>query len=153
MNVFPVDSLNIKILLNLLQAYEAEFSAITKKTPRIDGIFPIDTPIDGDHPSFLVYSNSIPVGFCIKSTYEGIHDIAEFYVVPSFRYLNIGENFAKYIFTKYPGKWQVRQIEGAHKATRFWNKVINNFTSGNYTESIVNDSYWGKVTKQNFESH
>ncbi len=152
MEIVIVEELNKKILFNLAQAYEAEFSYITKKNPGPDGIYPLDTPIDVDHPSFLLYIGGIPVGFCIKGTCDGIHDISEFYIVPSYRHNSVGEKFALIIFQKYSGKWQVRQIEGADKATRFWRKVISNFTSGKFVEETTLDNYWGKVTRQSFES-
>lgn len=152
MEIVQVTEINKNILLNLVQAYEAEFSYITKKTPGPDGVYPLDTLIDVDHPSFLLYIDRIPVGFCIKGTCDGIHDISEFYVVPSHRFSNIGEKFALKIFQEYSGKWQVRQIEGADKATRFWRKAIGNFTSGKFIEETTQDSYWGKITRQSFES-
>lgn len=38
---------NQHILNNLLQFYEAEFSAITKKLPDENGIFQLDTSLEG----------------------------------------------------------------------------------------------------------
>jgi predicted acetyltransferase len=147
-----VDSSNLSILLNLVQAYEAEFSLITKKLPGPNGLYALDTNLDESHSAFLLYIGISPLGFCIKATQDGIHDIAEFYIVPSHRGNNLGCEFAASIFQKYSGKWQVRQISGADKAVLFWRKAIGRFTNGNYVESIVEDSYWGKVTKQTFNS-
>lgn len=152
MNIHLINKDNLPILLNLVQAYEAEFSLITNKNPGPNGIYPMDTPCDEDHPSFLLYDNSTPIAFCIKGTHDGRHDIAEFFVIPTYRKNGIGQKFAIEIFKKYPGNWQVRQIDGAHKATDFWRKTIRAFTNNNFSESIVDDPYWGKVTRQTFIS-
>lgn len=42
-----VNSSNLAIYLNLTQAYEAEFSPLTKKLPDEEGKFTLDTPIEG----------------------------------------------------------------------------------------------------------
>ena len=80
------------------------------------------------------------------------HDIAEFYVIPSYRSAGAGSQFAIEIFKMSRGPWQARQIEGAHKATLFCHSAIQLFTNNNFTKSAVEDSYWGKVTKQLFDS-
>jgi predicted acetyltransferase len=149
-NIVSVDSTNLNVLLNLAQGYEAEFSAITKKKPGPDGAFPLDTIVDDTHPGYILYDRTIPIGFCIKGTYDGHHDIAEFYIIPSYRSNNVGSNFAISIFSRYPGNWQVRQIDGAHLAIKFWRKVIGKFTNNLFSETITADPYWGIVTKQTF---
>lgn len=147
-----VNNENINILLNLAQAYEAEFSPVTKKNPQPSGLYALDTICDADHPSFLLYDSEIPIGFCIKSFVDSRHDISEFYIVPTYRRKGIAKQFAFAIFNKYIGDWQVRQIQGADHATAFWRSIINEFTKGQYVESQVNDSYWGVVTRQLFKS-
>lgn len=152
LKILTVDQTNLPIVLNLAQAYEAEFSAITKKKPQSNGLFLLDTPINQEHPSYLLYDQTSPIGFCIKGVQEARHDIAEFYVVPSYRSKGIGRHFAAEIFKKYPGPWQVRQIDGADKAILFWRSAIQVFTNNNFTECVVEDNYWGKVTRQLFHS-
>ena len=138
-------------LLNLLQCYEAEFSAITEKLPNELGEFPLDIKLDGSYDAYLFTENKIPIGFAIKGTESGLHDISEFYVIPSKRHNSLGRTFAKEIFKKYIGPWQVRQIEGADLAVRFWTKAISEFTNGDFTSSKEEDDYWGKITIQRFE--
>ena len=143
---------NLNILYNLAQAYESEFSTITKKLPNSKGLYPLDTKVDKNHPSFLIYKKKTPIGFCIKGIHDGRHDIAEFFIIPTFRSKNIGQKFAYQIFKKYKGEWQVRQINGADKARKFWRKTIKSFTHNQYTESLVKDPYWGTVSRQIFRS-
>jgi predicted acetyltransferase len=65
---------------------------------------------------------------------------------------NFGYHFACVIFNKYPGQWQVRQIENAGAAISFWRSVIKKYTADKYEESVVSDPDWGVVTRQRFTS-
>ena len=152
MKIIEVTNENVHVLQNLAQAYEAEFSAMTRKTPDQDGIFRLDTPPDALHTGYLLFDNDLPVGFGIIGLVEGRNDVAEFYVIPSVRGQGLGESFAHRLFSMHEGEWQVRQIEGAQKATDFWRKTISTYTNGQFTESIVDDADWGKVTRQLFSS-
>ena len=143
---------NRQVLMNLIQAYEAEFSIITKKNPDEGGLYPLDTPIDQHHDAFLLYKGDMPIGFVVKGVADGRHDICEFYIIPTKRGKRIGETFAHEIFNRYKGAWQVRQIEGASLARKFWRKTISEFTSNNYEETTENDPYWGVVTRQVFQN-
>ena len=143
---------NIAILLNLGQTYEAEFSKITGKVPNEMGVFQLDTIPKHPYTGYLFYEKSVPVGFCIINTNVNPMDIAEFYIIPSKRNKKFGITFAHSIFKKYPGTWQVRQIQGADHAVKFWRRVISDYTLGNYKEEVVEDPNWGVVTKQTFLS-
>lgn len=136
--------------MNLAHAYEAEFSSLTEKTPNANGEFEPDTLPNNQYQGYILYEKLIPIGFCITDVSQEPHDIAEFYIIPVKRKCNYGYELAKYVFTKYPGQWQVRQIEGAHVATAFWRKVITAITNDNYQEAIVDDPSWGIVTRQSF---
>lgn len=152
MNVALItDESNLKSLLELLQIYEAEFSKITGKKPNQDGTYKLDVDLTKTDNYFLLM-NEEPIGFCIKGVFDGRHDIFEFYILPHRRGKKLGRTFAKEIFKKYKGPWQVRQIEGADKAISFWRKAIGEFAENRFEESIIEDAYWGKVTRQVFNS-
>jgi predicted acetyltransferase len=150
MEIRNVDARNENVLRNLMQGYEAEFSAITKKVPANDGLFALDTFVDKNHDGYLLLEEGLPIGFAIKGEKSGLHDISEFYIVPSKRASGIGSKFAAQIFQKYPGQWQVLQIDGADKAIDFWNKAIDAFKQGDFVQDTITDPYWGKVTRQRF---
>lgn len=140
-------------MLNLAQAYEAEFSTITKKSPNADGLYPLDTSWDEEHPSYLLYDETTPIGFCMKTTMDGRHDMAEFYVIPTRRRMGAAKYFATQICLMYPGEWQARQIEGADHATEFCRSIIGEGTHNKFSESKVDDPYWGQVTRQVFHNN
>src|SRR5687768_1690571 len=136
MKIRAVDPTNLQILLNLMQAYEAEFSDITKKRPAEDGLFPLDTQIDSSHQGWLLYDDKSPIGFAITGTRSNRNDVSEFYIIPSLRKQGIGKFFAKKIFSQFSGPWQVRQIAGAGRATAFWRKAIGEFTKQKFHEKV-----------------
>lgn len=147
-----INKRNFRILINLAQAYEAEFSAITKKIPDKYGVFKLDTLPILPYIGYLLYINKIPVGFCIIKAISKIKDISEFYIIPSMRKRKLGIQFAHCIFDKYPGQWQVRQISGAYHAIDFWRKTIALYTNNKFKESVKSDKDWGIVTCQRFIS-
>lgn len=143
---------NSDIFRNLAQAYEAEFSNLTHKLPNSLGLFEIDVFPESSHVGYLLYYNDTPIGFCVANVKSEIKDIAEFYIAPVMRKKNLGYQLAVMIFEKYPGRWQVRQIEGAIDAIHFWRRVIEKYTKNNYEESVVKDSFYGWVTRQTFRT-
>lgn len=143
---------NIEIFKNLAQAYEAEFSNLTFKMPNESGLFSIDILPGKDYVGYLLFYDHKPVGFCVADVKSEIKDIAEFYIVPVMRKKNLGYNLAAMLFDRYTGEWQVRQIDGALDAINFWRRVIKKYTNNKYKEEVVQDEYWGRVTRQRFET-
>lgn len=141
---------NLNILLNLGQAYEAEFSTLTGKNPNKNGLFELDAIPNDAYVGYLLYQEQIPIGFCVANVISNPKDIAEFYILPSMRRKQLGISLAHQIFKAHPGKWQVRQIQGADHAIKFWRHAISLCTNNNYNEEITEDPHWGMVTKQTF---
>lgn len=150
MRKMKIDGSNIQVFSHLVQNYEAEFSPLTGKHPDGRGLYALDVEISAERPGYLAYEGDIPIGLAVLGTHQGISDIAEFYIVPSFRRQSFGKRFAFELFDMRPGAWQVRQIQGADKARNFWRVVINEYTGGEYAETVENDPYWGPVTRQAF---
>jgi predicted acetyltransferase len=139
-------------LANLMQAYEAEFSDLTQKLPDARGVFKPDTCVDDSHDGYLLYNeHGVPLGFCIKGTINGFHDISEFYVIPAARRKRLGFDFATSIFNLYEGRWQVRQMWEASRARRFWKKTLEIYTGSMFEDVVIDDPMWGKMTSQRFE--
>jgi RimJ/RimL family protein N-acetyltransferase len=151
-NIKPIHSINFHVFKNLAQAYEAEFSNLTHKVPDEHGVFKLDTLPENPYIGFLMYDNDHPVGFAILNVQDEIQYVAEFYIIPSMRNKKLGQTFAFALFKKFPGFWQIQQIEGATKAILFWRSIISKFTNNDYSEEIAIDEYWGRVTRQSFSS-
>ncbi|MEB3362120.1 MAG: hypothetical protein VKI42_08375 [Synechococcaceae cyanobacterium] len=151
MEIARVTHANENIYLRLIQAYEAEFSRITKKTPNQQGLFELDTILGDTVTGFLAYINQAPAGLAaISEATPSNFEMCEFYVLPCFRNQAMGTRFAHSIWSMFPGRWQIKQIEGANYASDFWRKAIARFQHGSFTEDRYHDPYWGFVTRQSF---
>lgn len=194
MKITQVTVATHSVYLNLMQCYEAEFSAITRKVPDESGVFSLDThlnwlnsnvspnaspsaatannvtPNNGsgdDHNTailaYLAWQGESPIGFMTMASSPGRqYEVCEFYIVPSVRNKNAGQELAATVWRLYPGTWVVKQIEGAEYASAFWRKCIARFLTGDseptehtsvalgFEEDQFVDPYWGLVTRQTF---
>lgn len=143
---------NIGCFMSLSQQYEAEFGYLTGKRPNGAGLYAITLP-DATHEAWLAEDHAgLPVGFAVVDIGRERWDIAEFYIVPALRKQQIGKRLARAVFERYPGPWQVRQIQGAEGAYRFWIAAISEYSGGQYTDAVENDPEWGIVRIQRFDS-
>jgi predicted acetyltransferase len=148
-----VNASNLAIYLNLTQAYEAEFSPLTKKLPDDEGKFALDTPIEGNVTGYLLYIDGKPAGLAAIANESVDHyEVCDFYVVPVFRKNKAGQRFAHILFDMMPGLWQSKQIAGADNAIAFWRRAIGSYTNEVFVEDIYHDEYWGDVTRQCFKT-
>ena len=150
--LMEINDKNLHIFNNLIQLYEAEFSVITQKLPDENGRFSLDTVPEGSIKGYLWYQGKLPAGFILVDTEGKPFNVNEFYVLPCFRGNGIGEMFFFDVLKIYPGEWQVKQLQNAIKAKQFWRKVIKKYTNDQFKEEVYNDSYWGPVTRQLFET-
>ena len=60
-----VDDDNLHIMLNLAQAYEAEFSSITHKKPNNDGVFALDAMPHSPYLGYVLYQAKTPICFVL----------------------------------------------------------------------------------------
>lgn len=150
--IVPITTENAPIFDVFEQDYEAEFSAITKKEPDTEGRFAVEADWRSPNKGLYLFLGEKPAGFAIKSEINGRSDIAEFYLLPCFRKRGLGKTLAFAIFDYFPGLWQVRQILIATDAIHFWRTIIHEYTNGNFVEDQVEDSHWGTMVRQCFES-
>ncbi|KXO12681.1 hypothetical protein AKG98_3876 [Moritella sp. JT01] len=156
MQIIKVDSSNKHVYMNLAQAYEAEFSKIMQKKPDEDGLFPLDTQIDGNVSGYLLYVDGVPAGHtAIANETPDRHEVCDFYVVPYFRKNKVGKRFISQVFNNLGGSWEIKQVAGAEHAVKFWRDVLSDYTSdndiaGGYVEDSYDDEQWGVVTRQRF---
>ena len=74
-----VEGSNLPTYLNLAQAYEAEFSPITKKHPDLNGLYALDTTIGGEVKAYLLQTPLSAIGFAAASVpVDGSRDLREF---------------------------------------------------------------------------
>lgn len=88
-----------------------------------------------NHP-FLIKVNGELAGFVlINKSGSSPHvdwNMGEFFVVSKFQGKGVGRHVAKEIFNQFPGVWEVTQIPENKVAIAFWEKIISQYTHGNF---------------------
>jgi predicted acetyltransferase len=101
---------------------------------------------DKGRDPYLVRVNGFLAGFVLVFEYSMLgahgHMIAEFFVMRKYRQQGVGKAVAHWIFDRYPGHWEISQIDGNIPAQNFWRRVIADYTGGNYSEILLNDENW-----------
>lgn len=129
-------------LFRLLQFSLFEESETDQNEMNNDAIFKYDWFehyfSDDDRFAFFIkdkISDKI-LGFVMINSYtqhfKSGKSIAEFMVIPKYRRQNIGSQVAKLCFDMFKGNWEVSPSFGSKRAFMFWEKVINQYTNGNY---------------------
>jgi predicted acetyltransferase len=130
-----------QILHNLMQFYIYEF---TQYLPTITfeekGLYkPFDlTPYWSSpnlHPFFIKKEDEL-IGFALveSATETEPNTILEFFIIRKYNGKGFGKLAATKLFTMFPGKWHITQIEKNYPAQAFWRSTISSFTKGNYSE-------------------
>ena len=126
-----------QILANMLELYAHDFSEFVGLTLGPDGRFGYphlglywEEP--GRHP-FIITAGGHLAGFAFVrkgSEISGdaeVWDMAEFFVARGFRRLGVGKRAAHEVWSKFPGRWEVRVVDRNQKAREFWRRAIEEF--------------------------
>ncbi len=156
-----IDKHQSEPFLNLQQLYEFEFSPLTGYELEANGRYNPELPQSfwskAGVEIYVLHHKQLPIGFTVVNLSGMIDndtnkkDIAEFFVMPSFRRQGVGEWMASRIFKLYPGKWEVRQLADLEGGKKFWQRVINKFTAGEFKEVTIANKDW-QGTMQSFVS-
>ena len=140
------------IIERLMQLYLHDFSEIDNCDVNQDGIYEYEYLDhywkEKDRIPFLIYVNANIAGFVLVNSYTYIQrkgrarSIAEFFIMRKYRKQKIGKAAAFDIFDKFPGSWEVRETAANIPAQRFWRKIIDEYTEGNYNEEILDTDDW-----------
>lgn len=97
---------------------------------------------------FLTYVDGKLVGFILVNQHvqsqanKEAKTIAEFFILAKFRQKEIGEKVAFMVFEKFPGKWEVTVMQENKIGLKFWEKVIDKYTGGNFRKIILDNEIW-----------
>lgn len=149
-------SKDVELLQNLLQFYIYDFSEFIDIDVTENGIFR-EYPIGkyftetGHFPYLLLvegkYAGFVLVQF-VQEERKSYFTVAEFFIMKKYRREGLGKLVAKEIFQLHKGSWEVFQMSKNKPAQNFWRNVINDFTSGKYSERVIE----GKRVTQEFSS-
>jgi len=131
------------VIKNLMQLYMYDFSEFVDMDVEANGLFAAYRNIDGywqdeNRFPYMIQQNEKYIGFvlvrCIEELQRNYFSVAEFFVMKKYRRTGIGKVIAHQIFNLHKGKWEVFQKETNKPAQLFWKKVIDEYTTGNFTE-------------------
>ncbi|MGD6774763.1 GNAT family N-acetyltransferase [Sutcliffiella horikoshii] len=129
------------VLHNIIQFYIYEFTRFNKQiTLETDGKYkPFDLDKywkENEYHAFFIISGEELAGFAlVEEGHEGSPNvIEEFFVLRKFHGKGMGTIASQQLFSMFPGKWQIFQIENNYPAQAFWRKTIKEYTSNTFTE-------------------
>lgn len=135
------------VLRQLVELYQYELSPYTGYELNEHGHFGYsyfdNYWTENDRFSYFIMAGEKIAGFVMVNSYcEVLKDanaktIAEFFVLKTFRRQGIGQTAAKKIFNLFPGKWEIHQYLNNEKSVIFWEKVVGDYTSGNFEKKIM----------------
>jgi len=139
-------SAEARLLANLLALYMHDMSEIFPVEVGADGRFAYDKlPLYWSEPErrfpFLIRAGGKLAGFALATrglSGEGateLLDVAEFFVLRSYRRSGVGREAAFLLWNRLPGRWVVRVSEGNRAGIPFWRSTVQEYTSGVFSES------------------
>jgi predicted acetyltransferase len=112
---------------HLLELYRYDFSVYDGADVDVRGIYGypyLDRYfLDPDRHPFLVRVDGRVAGFALVRSGDP-HDMAEFFVMRKYRRDGTGMHVARNLFARFPGNWQVRQLQANEPAQAFWRRAI-----------------------------
>lgn len=131
-----------EILNNLLEKYQYEFSQWDKNDIDENGLYGyeyLDCYFTEEHryPYFIKVDQKI-AGFVMISDYPEAPEyetdfcLSEFFILYKYRRNGYGREAVRKVLDMHHGKWQLKRHPHNIASVHFWNKVIHEYTNGNY---------------------
>lgn len=147
LDLIPANPDHEPILANLLHLYAHDFSEFHDLDLGPDGRFIYkDLPRYFREPNrhaFLLRKDGMWAGFVLVrrgsqiSGATDVWDMAEFFVIRGCRRRRVGTEIARRIWSRFPGKWEVRVMEANRSAHHFWEQAITLFVGREITPEAV----------------
>ena len=145
----------------LMQLYLHDMSVYTGTRPDADGSFAYpyldaywtdEGRAEGRVPLLLLADGEL-AGFALRTASSRLsHDgptsnVAEFFILRSWRGVGVGRAAARALFDRFPGRWEVAQLRANTPARAFWRTVIGEYTNGAYIQHALADDPWGRTVQ------
>jgi predicted acetyltransferase len=133
------------ILANLLELYVHDLSGLFAIDIGADGRFGYDRlPLYWSEPdthfAFFVRVGGYLAGFALVTRGSPATDdptdldVAEFFILRSYRRARVGRRAACLLWATLPGQWVVRVSEANHPGLGFWESTIREYTVGAFDQ-------------------
>ena len=127
LEVIAAESRHEPVVRRLLELYQHDFSEFDDNDVDDHGEYGYDRL-----PDYWTDPARHPLLFRVDGRWAGFalvrlgapNDMAEFFVMRKYRRHGIGLAAARAVFARFPGAWQVRQLETNPAATAFWRRAI-----------------------------
>lgn len=130
------------VLNNLLEKYQYEFSQWDKQDIDVSGLYGYEYldcywTEENRYPYFIKVDGQL-AGFVMVSDYPEVPEFAtdfclsEFFVMHKYRRSGVGREAVNKVLDLHHGKWQLKRHPHNTGSVHFWNKVIDEYTGGNY---------------------
>jgi len=126
------------VVANLFELYAYDLSEMFDLHLRPDGRYGYQSlPLYWSEPSrfpLLIEVEKCLAGFALVSRGslisgdQDVWDMAEFFVLKRYRRTHVGAKAAHEIWSRFPGRWEVRVLEANKPAMMFWQATIASFT-------------------------
>lgn len=131
-----------EILSNLIEKYYYELSQYDNTDVNKLGLYGYEYldyywTTDGRWPYFIIVDGKL-AGFVLVNNIPEVDDIetdfqiVEFFVMYKYRRLGVGRQAIFKLFDIHKGRWQFKVHPKNIASVYFWNKVVNEYTNGNY---------------------
>jgi predicted acetyltransferase len=135
--VIPAAPEQATILANLLELYAHDFSEFFETEIGDDGRYGYPSlslywTEPRRHPFLIKVKNKL-AGFVFVqrgsqiTVDESVWDVAEFFIIRSYRRHGIGIKAARLVWERFRGDWEVRVMESNHAAKGFWQSAVSEF--------------------------
>ena len=74
--------------------------------------------------------------FIAQSADDPELDLAEFFILHTYRCSGVGSHVATAIFDSFPGSWEIIYHSKNISSVRFWHKVVSEYAGGDYEERL-----------------
>ena len=139
--IIPALAEQAPILANMFELYAHDFSEFIDLRLGADGRFgysylPRYWTEPGHYPFFILVNGSF-AGFVFVrkgSLVTGdpdVWDMAEFFILRSFRRAGLGLSVAMSVWQQHPGRWEVRVLRCNQHAVHFWSRAVDAFMHEN----------------------
>jgi len=143
----PATRDEMPVLANLLELYIHDLSETFPVVPDATGRFGYERlPLYWQEPGrrfpFLIRFDGELAGFVLATRGSPATDdpedldVAEFFVMRRHRRAGVGRDAAFALWDELPGRWIVRVSEGNLRARPFWERVVDEYTRGDFQRWI-----------------
>ena len=154
--VVPASVDDKPVLRQMMELYLYDFSEFADTDLNEHGYFDYSHLdhywVESNRHPFLIRVNSKLAGFVLvhQNTYffDSKYMLSEFFILRKYRKKGVGRKVAFHIFDLYCGSWEIYQPHINLIAKKFWKTIIEAYTAGKYTETVMEDGGWAGIMRR-----